>query len=1730
MRPVLVLEPPKRTPQPGGNKVNEFRLLGVSFGRRAPGALLAAIAAMLVIAAGCGKSGRTNADGATIDARDGGTDGDARPDGVAVTCQDGGSGKTNGQACACASDCASGFCVDGVCCNTACTAGCMTCKAEESPGVCVGIQPGGTPRTASTCVATPESECGLDGKCDGAGGCRKHVAGTVCKAGTCEGDAVVGLNACDGAGRCKPGATVICVPSSCNQATGMCFDKCTTNAQCVSGRQCQAGSCGRRMKGARCEQGADCVSGFCANGVCCNVACDGPCVSCALPSREGTCWPTDPGTPDPNGVCRNMGAASCGQSGLCDGLGGCAKFPRDTLCTMPSCSGNKRNTPGTCNGVGVCSAPGIQDCYPFACAAGACKTTCATDADCDQGIACVNRSCGPKRDGQLCSKASECLSNFCVDGVCCENACAGACRSCSMESSLGKCMPVVAGNPDPRAMCAVHAQSTCGTNGRCDGNMGCQKHPVNTVCAAETCVSNVYTPASMCNASGQCVAPDSLPCAPFGCNVNKCFTVCTTSAQCVAPNTCAANSCGLKPNGASCTEATECKSTFCAQGVCCDQACTAACKSCVAGTLGVCSNIATGTVDPQARCPDQGAASCGTNGRCQAGACQRYDSGTPCRAASCATATDLFTETSTCDGSGTCVTPAVNACFPYRCDATACRASCTADTHCKPPATCVNGTCGLKPPGATCFGPQECLDGFCQQGVCCRTSCDGVCKSCALTASRGTCANIAPGDTDARCSDMGPTSCGTDGLCDGNGACHRYDASTSCAPPSCPANQSMLVTGRMCDGRGTCLAASSIACAPYVCNGTTACHAACTTDAQCLAPTICDPQTNRCGNKQRLGQACTTNDQCLTGNFCVDGVCCSTMSCGLCQACNVGTGAGNCAPVLSGNPEPRGGCAASPPCGNTGACNGAGDCLKAAATVSCGTASCSGSTFTAVSHCTGSGTCAPANTGSCSPYMCSGTACGTSCTADSNCIAPFTCQGTAPNRSCALKPNGQQCANADQCISGNCVDGVCCGSAVCGTCQRCNLAGNLGMCADIPAGTAAPAGQCPAAPPCGNTGACNGAGDCQKAAASVSCGLAASCSGSMMQPASFCSGSGACNQTTATSCGMYVCNTNSTCRTDCTSDAHCADSSLYCTGAPGVCAEKKALGATCSIDRECSSAFCTDGVCCNADACGTCEACNRAGNLGMCTNIPAGGAAPAGQCTAAPPCGNTGACNGSGGCQVAAATVSCGAGASCPNAMTHQPASHCSGSGTCTQPPTESCGAFVCSGSSCRTSCTGNEHCASGYTCTGGTCVSQTGLGTPCSSSSQCVSGFCTNGVCCNVGSCGACKACNLNGAGTCANVDMGTPDPGCAPNGTCGNTGACNASGACAQQPSSVPCGTATCSGTTHQPTSHCTGSGACAPVDTESCVPYVCGASACLTSCNGNEDCVSSHFCNGTSCVSKNDLGASCNDGGECVSGFCTDGVCCNLGSCGTCRACNLVTNPGTCTNVPDNGAAPAGQCAANPPCGNTGACNGSGGCQQAAASVVCGVAASCSVATYQPASHCNGSGSCNQVATESCSPYACGQSVCLTGCSNDDQCDSSSTCVDGGCVAKQANGSNCTSDGECSTGNCVDGFCCGSASCPSCQSCGVNGSQGTCTNLPIGSPDPTGFCADQGAASCGTTGLCNGAGNCQRYAVGTPCFEGCEGKSFRHKSCDDAGMCVMIDMQNCAPGMCAASGCVP
>ena len=94
-----------------------------------------------------------------------------------------------------------------------------------------------------------------------------------------------------------------------------------------------------------------------------------------------------------------------------------------------------------------------------------------------------------------------------------------------------------------------------------------------------------------------------------------------------------------------------------------------------------------------------------------------------------------------------------------------------------------------------------------------------------------------------------------------------------------------------------------------------------------------------------LGQLCSAASDCESNN-CVEGVCCSSPSCGTCQSCAVTGLAGTCRPVPAGDVEPHGGCTGNTPCGFIGTCDGNGACRQAPTSTSCGVASCSGATYT----------------------------------------------------------------------------------------------------------------------------------------------------------------------------------------------------------------------------------------------------------------------------------------------------------------------------------------------------------------------------------------------------------------------------------------------------------------------------------------------------------------------------------------------------------------------------------------------------------------------------------------------------------------------------------------------------------------------------------------------------------------------------------------------------------------
>ncbi len=901
----------------------------------------------------------------------------------------------NGTACGCNSACQSGFCVDGVCCNSGCAGTCQACNLPDRPGVCGPIPAGERPVVPGQCKQESAASCGLDGTCNGNGGCRSYPDGTECAAGRCQGNAVAGARVCR-AGSCVEGSNTVCSPYGCDPGSGRCFSRCTENSQC-DGRACQDSSCGKKPLGATCGAAGECASNFCTDGVCCNLACGGPCVACNQVGKMGECSPAAAGSPDPHGLCQAEPRAGCGLSGTCNGQGGCAKYAAGTECRPGSCSGGSELPMSVCDGAGTCLVGAPVPCAPYACSDNVCKASCTATADCTGGNTCQQGSCGKKQNGQACAGAAECQSSFCVDGFCCNSACGGSCVFCGFPGSRGRCTNTPPGTPDPRAACADTGAASCGTNGRCNGNRGCQRYPNGTACRAESCDagSNRETQDGTC-AAGSCVTPAATSCAPFRCNGASCGSSCANDSQCVAPATCQDGSCGRKPLGALCSAAAECGSNFCAQGVCCSSACTASCFSCnQVGQAGTCSAVAAGSPDPADQCRDEGPTSCRTDGLCDGGgACRRYAAGTVCRSASCNGG--QRTLVSACDGGGSCVPGATQACAPFACngEGTDCFNSCTGNGQCQAPNQCDdNGRCGTKTDGSPCGNGPECASGFCVEGVCCGTACGGTCQSCAVPGSMGTCTNVPPGGSDPQggCAPSPERSCGNDGTCNGGGACRQWGRSTQCRAAACPAGSSDRSAPAFCDGNGNCPASGQQTCAPFTCDGASRCRETCADDGDCSVGVCGDDGS--CG-KKALGASCTNAGECGSGS-CVDGTCCGSASCGSCQSCR--NPQGTCANVADEGSDPDS-CSdqmGTNPCGTTGKCDGSGVCKLRAQGQNCGGTCVSGGASVQGRVCNGAGVCQDSADPptSCNPFACADGVCLSSC-------EPLNNAGCAPGKLC----------------------------------------------------------------------------------------------------------------------------------------------------------------------------------------------------------------------------------------------------------------------------------------------------------------------------------------------------------------------------------------------------------------------------------------------------------------------------------------------------------------------------------------------------------------------------------------------------------------------------------------------------------------------------------------------------------------------------------------------------------
>ena len=222
-----------------------------------------------------------------------------------------------------------------------------------------------------------------------------------------------------------------------------------------------------------------------------------------------------------------------------------------------------------------------------------------------------------------------------------------------------------------------------------------------------------------------------------------------------------------------------CVTGNCVDGVCCDSACGGTCQACAAALTaesdGICAPIPADQ-DPRGDCAsDRGyPASCLADGSCDGhGACRAFaKSGTACGETTCV---EGAVTGAICDGTGQCIVDRAP-CAPYVCDGASCSAECASDADCDAGSGyCLMSACArTKQIAAACSGNNECGSGFCSDGVCCESLCDGQCEACAEPGKQGQCVPVADVPRGAR---PGCDAAGCEGACDG---IHR-DRCASCS-------------------------------------------------------------------------------------------------------------------------------------------------------------------------------------------------------------------------------------------------------------------------------------------------------------------------------------------------------------------------------------------------------------------------------------------------------------------------------------------------------------------------------------------------------------------------------------------------------------------------------------------------------------------------------------------------------------------------------------------------------------------------------------------------------------------------------------------------------------------------------------------------------------------------------------------------------------------------------------
>ncbi len=391
--------------------------------------------------------------------------------------------------CSTNSQCATGFCVNGVCCDTACNGGCGACNLTGKVGTCSPVANGTTCSDSNACttgetcqsgtctggttVTCTTDQCHTIGTCVAATGCPAPVAkangttcsdsnactnGETCQSGTCTGGTTVtctGADTCHTVGACVPATGCPAPVSKANGTT------CSDSNACTSGETCQSGTC----------TGGTTVTCTGAD-TCHTVGACVPATGCPAPVTKvngTTCDDSNActsGETCQSGTCTGGTAVTCTGADTCHTVGACVPA---TGCPAPVTKAN-----GTiCNDSNACTSG--ETCQSGTCTGGT-AVTCTTD-QCHTIGTCVAATGCPapvlKADGSFCDDGNACTqTDACVAGVCtgsnpitCSGAGTDPCRSAgACDPATGMCSTTLA--PDNQA---------CEDGNRCTVNDRCEK-------------------------------------------------------------------------------------------------------------------------------------------------------------------------------------------------------------------------------------------------------------------------------------------------------------------------------------------------------------------------------------------------------------------------------------------------------------------------------------------------------------------------------------------------------------------------------------------------------------------------------------------------------------------------------------------------------------------------------------------------------------------------------------------------------------------------------------------------------------------------------------------------------------------------------------------------------------------------------------------------------------------------------------------------------------------------------------------------------------------------------------------------------------------------------------------------------------------------------------------------------------------------------------------------------